>query len=472
MNPDTLTRELPPQDVEAEQAVLGAMLLSKDAIGEVVALVRSADFYRPAHQTVFDAVVELYGQDQPADPMTVKDELTRTGDLLRVGGADYLHTLIAAVPTVANAGYYAEIVADKALLRRTRDELVRGLQRVAQAAAGGVSGDEARQVLAAIQDALYTVYNPRAGSDYTHVADLFAPALDVLNAAMDGQEDTTALYTGFAELDAILGGLRPGQLVIIGARPAVGKSTLGLDIARHVSIKGRTRYNAVTRERTVTRAGSLFCSLEMSKPEIILKILAAQAKVQLQALRTGTLTDDDLVRIFRQADPLEEAPMWVDDTPGMTIPEVGAKARRLQRTQGLGLLIVDYLQLFTSAGKVESRQTEVATFSRQLKLLAKDLGIPVIAMSQLNRDVERRSDKKPGLADLRESGAIEADADVVILLDREDTRDPQGPRAGEADFIVAKNRNGPTFTCTVAFQGHYSRFVDMRDDHPSTGAAT
>ncbi len=432
---------LPPQDVAAEQCVLGSMLLSKDAIADVVEMLRGNDFYRPVHETVHDAVIDLYGRGEPADAVTVAAELGRRGELTRIGGASYLHTLIASVPSAANAGYYAEIVHEKAVLRR----LVGAGTKIVQLGYGG-EGD-VDSIVDAAQAEIYQVSEKRASEDYMPLSDIMEATLDEIEAASSRGGQLIGVPTGFADLDRVTTGLHPGQLVVLAARPGIGKSTLGLDFSRSCSIKhGMT---------------SVIFSLEMGRTEITMRLLSAEAKVSLQHMRQGTMGNDDWTKLAAKMAEVSEAPLFIDDSPNMTMMEIRAKCRRLKQRNNLKLVIVDYLQLMTSGKKVESRQQEVAEFSRSLKLLAKELEVPVVAISQLNRGAEQRTDKKPMLSDLRESGAIEQDADMVILLHRDDQYERESTRPGEADFILAKHRNGPLATITTAFQGHYSRFVDM-----------
>ncbi len=433
----------PPQDIAAEQSVLGGMLLSKDAIADVVEVVRATDFYKPAHQTIFDVVVDLYGKGEPADPITVSAELTRLGEIGRVGGAPYLHTLLSSVPTAANAGFYARIVAEQAILRR----LVEAGTRIVQLGYGASGTGGVDDVVDRAQQSIYDVTERRSSEDYTLLEQLMQPTMDELEAIGSRGGSMSGVPTGFADLDGLTNGLHPGQLIVIAGRPGLGKSTLGLDIARAASVK-----NGMP---------SAIFSLEMSKTEITMRLLSAEARVPLHHMRSGTMTDDDWARLARRMGEVAEAPLYIDDSPNLTMMEIRSKARRLRQRNDLQLIVIDYLQLMSGNKKAESRQQEVSELSRSLKLLAKELEIPVIAMSQLNRGAESRTDKKPQISDLRESGSIEQDADMVILLHREDAYEKESPRAGEADFIVAKHRNGPTATITVAFQGHYSRFVDM-----------
>ena len=435
----------PPQDVQAEQSVLGGMLLSKDAIADVVEVLRAGDFYRPAHQIVYDTILDLYGRGEPADPVTVSAELTRTGQLMRVGGTPYLHTLISSVPTAANAGFYAEIVAERATLRRLVEAGTRIVQLGYGAAAG--QGGDVDEVVDRAQAEIYDVTERRTSEDYVRLEQLLQGTMDEIDAISSRGGQSIGVPTGFSELDQITNGLHPGQMVIIAARPAIGKSTLALDFSRACSIK-----HGLT---------SAIFSLEMSKSEITMRLLSAEAKVPLHHMRSGHMSDDDWARLARRMGEVADAPLYIDDSPNLTMMEIRAKSRRLKQRHDLRLVVVDYLQLMTSGKRVENRQVEVSEFSRSLKLLAKELEVPVIAISQLNRGPEQRTDKKPLLSDLRESGSLEQDADMVVLLHREDAYERESPRAGEADLILAKHRNGPTGMVTVAFQGHYSRFVDM-----------
>jgi replicative DNA helicase len=345
------------------------------------------------------------------------------------------------VPTAANANYYGRIVREQAILRR----LVEAGTRIVQMGYAG-TGDVDMMVDRA-QAEVYDVTDRRTSEDYLPLRDLMSEALNEIEAISNRGGEMVGVPTGFADLDALTNGLHPGQLIILAARPAIGKSTLGVDIARTASIK-----HGLT---------SVIFSLEMSRNEIVMRLLSAEAQVPLHHMRAGTMSDSDWTKLATKMGTVSDAPLFIDDSPNMTLMEIRAKCRRLKQRHDLRLVVVDYLQLMTSGKKVESRQQEVSEFSRSLKLLAKELGVPVIAISQLNRGPEQRTDKRPMLSDLRESGSLEQDADMVVLLHREDAYERESPRAGEADFIVAKHRNGPTATVTVAFQGHYSRFVDM-----------
>jgi replicative DNA helicase len=432
--------QLPPQDLTAERSVLGAMLLSKDAIADVVEVMRPEYFYRPAHQSIYHAVLELYGRGEPADFITVADELGKTGKLDQVGGPAYVTGLTRDLPSAVNATYYAEIVRQRALLRR----LIEASTRILQSAYDGAG--EADDIVNRAQAEIFEISSGKRGEDYAPLADILEGAIAEIEAIANHDGDMVGVPTGLRDLDTLTQGLQPGQLVILAARPAIGKSTLGLDVARSASVKNGL--------------ASVIFSLEMSRTEIMMRLLSAEGSIQLHNIRSGRMGAADWQKVAQRQDALRDAPLFIDDSPNMTMTEIRAKCRRLKQQHDLRLVVVDYMQLMTSGKKVESRQQEVSEFSRALKLLAKEIEVPVIAISQLNRGPEQRTDKKPMLADLRESGSLEQDADVVVLIHREDFYDKEN-RPGEADLIVAKHRNGPTDTVAVSFQGHYSRFVDL-----------
>ena len=373
--------------------------------------------------------------------MTVAAELQRRGELQRIGGAPYLHTLSANVPIAANAGYYAEIVHEKAILRR----LVTAGTKIVQLGYAGEGQIDA--VVDEAQAEVFKITDKRAQEDYAPLADIMEGVLDEIEAIGNRDGGMYGVPTGFADLDDLTNGLHSGQMIIVAARPAMGKSTLALDLCRAASIHNQM--------------ASCFFSLEMNRSEITMRLLSAEAKVPLNHIRNGNMTDDDWAKLARKMGEVSSAPMFIDDSPNMTMMEIRSKARRLKQNHDLRLIVIDYMQLMSSGKKVESRQLEVSEFSRQIKLLAKELELPIIALSQLNRGPEQRADKRPAMSDLRESGSLEQDADMVILLHRDDVYERESTRPGEADLIVAKHRNGPTRDITVAFQGHYSRFVDM-----------
>lgn len=442
VEPNRSSDRVLPHDLLAEQSTLGGMLLSQEAVAEVFEYVTGNDFYAPKHQIIFDAVLSLYATGEPTDVITVTDELVKSGSLIRAGGADYLHTLTSIVPTAANAAFYAKIVQEKATLRR----LVEVGTRIAQL--GYSNEGEVEDLVNQAQSDIYSVTQSGASEDYVALNDSIEAAIAEIEAAQSREGDLVGVPTGFSDLDALTHGLHPGQLIIIAARPAMGKSTFALDLARHAAIK--------------SNKPTLFFSLEMGRAEIAMRMLSAESSIPLQSMRKGNIADSDWTRLAQVRGAINDAPLYIDDSPNMTLVEIRAKCRRLAQRVGLKMIVIDYLQLLTSGKKVESRQQEVSEFSRALKLLSKELEIPVVALSQLNRQPEQTKDKKPELSHLRESGSLEQDADVVVLLHREAIGDPEHPRAGEADLILAKQRSGPTGTVTVAFQGHYSRFVNMK----------
>ena len=439
------SRTMPHDDV-AEQSVLGGMLLSKDAIADVVESLRASDFYKPAHETIYEAILSLYGHGSPADAITVADELKKRGELTRVGGAAYIHTLIASVPTAANAQYYAEIVKEHAIMRR----LIEAGTKIAQL--GYANETEVDTLVDQAQAEIYAVTDGNAKEDYVSFSEALEETINEIDANSNRPDGVYGVPTDFIEFDELTGGLHGGQMIVIAARPGVGKSTLALDIARSASI-----HHQMT---------TVFFSLEMSRTELAMRILSAEGKISMGRLKKGDLDTEGWTNLATLQGRIDSAPLFIDDSPNMTLMEIRAKCRRLKQRNDLKLVVLDYLQLMSSGKKVESRQQEVSEFSRSLKLLAKELDVPVIALSQLNRGSEQRTDKRPMVSDLRESGSIEQDADMVILLHREDMYNPDSERVGEADMIIAKHRGGPTRTIPLAFSGKYSRFNNMANDAP------
>ena len=431
-----------PNDLAAEQAVLGGMMYSRDAIAEVLEVLNGRDYYRPAHRIIHATIVDMYGRGEPVDAITVADELNTRGDLVRVGGPSYIHTLANSVVTGANCGYYADIVTERAVFRR----LAEAGTYIAQIGYAG-EGDPAK-VADEAQAAVLAVIDQRGEDECLPMSETLDETIDHIEDLATRDGALHGLSTGFADLDTLTGGLRGGQMIVIAGRPGLGKSTLAMDFARTCAIRdGKT---------------CLFLSLEMGRHEINMRILSAEARVALHHLRSGNMTDDDWTALKQHRQRVHDAPLLIDVTSNLTALDVRTKARRVKQSHGLGLIVVDYLQLMGSGGrKAENRQLEVADISRSLKLLAVELDVPLVALSQLNRGAEMRSDKRPALSDLRESGAIENDADMVIMIHREDAYEQESPRAGEADLCVLKHRGGPMATITAAAQLHYSRFVDM-----------
>lgn len=439
------SRTMPHDDV-AEQSVLGGMLLSKDAIADVVESLRASDLYKPAHETIYEAILSLYGHGSPADAITVADELKKRGELTRVGGAAYIHTLIASVPTAANAQYYAEIVKEHAIMRR----LIEAGTKIAQL--GYANETEVDTLVDQAQAEIYAVTDGNAKEDYVSFSEALEETINEIDANSNRPDGVYGVPTDFIEFDELTGGLHGGQMIVIAARPGVGKSTLALDIARSAAI-----HHQMT---------TVFFSLEMSRTELAMRVLSAEGKISMGRLKKGDLDTEGWTNLATLQGRIDSAPLFIDDSPNMTLMEIRAKCRRLKQRNDLKLVVLDYLQLMSSGKKVESRQQEVSEFSRSLKLLAKELDVPVIALSQLNRGSEQRTDKRPMVSDLRESGSIEQDADMVILLHREDMYNPDSERVGEADMIIAKHRGGPTRTIPLAFSGKYSRFNNMANEAP------
>lgn len=432
----------PPQNVEAEISVLGGMLINKDAIADVVEIIHEQDFYRPQHALIFHTILDLFAKGEPADAITVSAELSRQGKLEQVGGLPYLHTLVSSVPTSANAAYYAKLVLDQAKLRA----LVEAGTKIVQLGYNTDGGD-VNSLMETAQEEMFAVAESHIKHDYQRLNTVLDEVLVEIdkNNSRDGQ--LAGLSTGFAELDNMLGGLRAGQMIIVAARPGMGKSTLAMDFCRHVAIKQRVPV--------------AFFSLEMNRTELVMRVLAAESNIFLTNLIKGGLKQDQYQRIVQTVDRIGDAPLIVDDSPNLTMTEIRAKARRLAQQEGIQMIVIDYLQLLTSGGRsVESRQQEVSDFSRSIKLLAKELNIPIVAIAQLNRNPEARADKKPQVADLRESGSLEQDADVILLIHRKDI-DANSPDQPPSEIIIGKHRSGPTGSVELMFQGSRARFANF-----------
>ena len=441
---------MPPHDRAAEQCALGGMLLAKEALADVSEVLEPGDHFVPAHQVIHEAILLLRNRDEPVDAITVADELTRRGEIARVGGALYLHTLIASVPIAANAGYYARIVRELAVARRMT-EAGKTIEQVGYAADLDAA-ERAEHAYRVLDEATGKAVPPKACS----VADLIVPAL---NKIEKGPDAACGITTGWTDLDEVLLGFQPGEVVTVGARPGMGKTTVMLNTATHAALR--------------LGLPVLVCSLEMSEQECIESILASEAGVDLRRLRSANLDDADWDRIAKASDRIANCPnLLLNTDPHLTLQGIRSDLRTMRRAgTPAAFVVVDYLQLMTSGGKAESRQAEVSELSRGIKLLGKEFEVPVMVGSQLNRGPEMRSDHKPLMADLRESGSVEQDSSVVILLFREDNYEPESPRAGEIDFIVAKNRRGPQATVTLAFQGHYARCMDMYKPWSASAAA-
>jgi replicative DNA helicase len=443
--PSTRTLQVPPHSIEAEESVLGAVLLSSDAANIALERLHADDFYRPAHQQIFEAVRKLFDTHEPIDAVTVSEVLRRDGTLERIGGVESLTRILDAVPTASNIDYYAGIVDEHALRRR--------LMRV-----GGDIGSLAGHLTEPITDvidqaeqAVFQVAERRVGEGLTSIDPLLGPAIERAEELQRLGSDVTGIATGYKDLDRKLAGLHPTNLIVIAARPGMGKTALALNIAQNVA------------QRDIPVA---IFSLEMSREEIVSRMLCAQGRIDSQRLRTGQLSEADFTKLSNAASSLYKKPVYVDDSPGLTVTEIRAKSRRLKRRPGLGLVIVDYLQLMQGSGG-ENRQQEIALISRSLKNLARELDVPIIAVSQLNRSLEQREDKRPRLGDLRESGAIEQDSDVVMFIYRDEYYSPERIESkGLAEVVISKHRQGAVGKITMTFLPEFTLFADMGRDMP------
>ena len=439
------TAPVPPQNLDAEESVLGAMMLSPGAIGAVSEVLdaEGREFYRESHAKIYRASLSLYAKGEPVDAITLVDELDERGDLDGIGGANRINELAALVPASANARHYAQIVHESAILRgliRAGGEISRlGWERPGDAT---MLVDQAEQIV-------FELGQERAQSEFSHIEALLKESFERITALYELGAEVTGVPSGFRDFDRLTSGFQEGNLIILAARPGMGKSALALGMAANVAVRF---------EKPV----ALF-TLEMSKAEVTQRLMCAEAKVELHRLRTGRLGGDDWPRLTAACDRLAKAPIYIDDTGSITMMEIRAKARRLKsKHPDLGLILVDYLQLMTSGTSAENRVQEVSQISRSLKVLARDLETPIIAMSQLSRAVEQRHDKRPILSDLRESGSIEQDADIVCFIYRDDYYNPEdSPDPGVAEVLIAKHRNGPTDKVKLSFISQYAKFADL-----------
>ncbi len=443
--PNTRAMQVPPHSIEAEESVLGAVLMSGDAANIALERLHAEDFYSPAHQQIFEAVQQLFDANQPIDAITVSEVLRRDGTLERIGGVGFLTRLLDTVPAASNVEYYAGIVEEHALRRR--------LMRV-----GGEIGSLATRMTEPIADvvdkaeqAVFAVSERRVGDGLAPIDPLLGPAIEKAEELQRTGSEVTGIPTGYRDLDRKLAGLHPTNLIVIAARPGMGKTALALNIAQNVALQGLSV--------------AIF-SLEMSREEVVSRMLCAQGRIDSQRLRTGRLSEADFTKLSNAASALYKKPIFVDDSPGLTVTEIRAKARRLRRRPGLDLVVVDYLQLMHGSGG-ENRQQEIALISRSLKNLARELDVPVIALSQLNRAVEAREDKRPRLGDLRESGAVEQDSDVVMFIYRDEYYHPDRVESkGIAEVVVAKHRQGAVGKVEMTFLPEFTLFADMGRDVP------
>ncbi|WAH36985.1 replicative DNA helicase [Alicyclobacillus dauci] len=441
------TLRLPPQQVEAEQAVLGAMLISEDAVSEALELLETDDFYRAAHQSIYRSMREVYDAGQPIDVVTVAAALrTRDDALEAVGGAEYLADLAAAMPTALHVSQYAQIVREKALLRRI-------ISTATNIAEEGYSQEiPAADVLADAEKKILELGQFQKTRDFTHISDVLETTFERIEQLYASEGNITGVPTGYSELDRMTSGFQKSDLIIVAARPSVGKTAFALNVAQNIAV----------------RAGlpvAIF-SLEMSKDQLVQRMLCAEAYIEGQKLRTGTLDDSDWPKLSMGVSTLSNSPIYIDDSPGITVPEMRSKLRRLKLEHGLGFVCIDYLQLIhgrRSSG--ENRQQEISEISRSLKQLARELEVPIVALAQLSRSVEQRQDKRPMLSDIRESGSIEQDADIVAFLYRDDYYDQESERQNIIEIIIAKQRNGPVGKIDLVFLKNYNKFVNLEKTH-------
>lgn len=436
---------VPPQDLGAERSALGAMLQNKDSIATAIESVAASEFYRPAHSLIYEAIFQLFNRGEPVDAVTVADELRRTGNLEQCGGIEYLLEMADAVPNPYNGGYYAKIVHEQAQLRA----LVETGTRIVQLGYS-TDGADVEELVNTAQAEVYAISDRYEKAKYRTLQELGPGLLAELEQNANREQEFQGIPTGFSELDKKLNGLRENQMIIIAARPGAGKSTLAMDIARSAAIK----HNRPT----------VYFTLEMNANELAMRLLAAESNIFLDKMIKGNLDTRDWERVIKTMERIEEKPLIIDDTPNMTMAEIRAKCRRLKQHHKIELVIIDYLQLLSSSAsgrRAESRQQEVSEQSRSIKLLAKELEVPIIAVSQLNRGPETRENKRPQVSDLRESGSLEQDADVVMLIHREDMyKSMNDEPTGEAEIIVGKQRSGPTGTVKLLFRGNVSCFAE------------
>lgn len=430
-----------PQNIEAEQAVLGAMLISEDAVSSVSQILKPADFYREDHRTIYESMTRLHVKSEPVDMVTVAEELATTGKLEKAGGMALISQLNNMVPTAANATHYANIVREKAELRN----LINAATEIATSAYD--EADEATNIIDKAESRIMQISSRRSSGALVPLNNILMDTVDQFEKIFNAKGQIMGLSTGFADLDRMTSGLQPSDLILVAARPSMGKTAFTLNIASYVAIN--------------TNRPVAFFSLEMSGTQLMMRIIGALGGINTQEARTGNITDEDWDKLMHTANKIYNAPLYIDDTPGISIMELRSKARRIKAEHGLELIVIDYLQLMTGSSSAEGRQQEVSEISRSLKALARELNVPIITLSQLNRGVESRQIKRPMLSDLRESGSLEQDADIVMFLYREDYYTPETERKNITDIIIAKHRNGPIGDVELLFRKEYTKFENL-----------
>lgn len=435
---------IPPHSVESEQSILGSILLDKDAIITVAETITPTDFYKDAHRIIYESMMALNNKNEPIDMVTLTDELRKRGYLDDIGGVTYLTSLSTIVPTTSNVKYYADIVKEKSVLR----QLIKASNDIINLGYG--SGESAENVLDFAEKKIFDISQERTNDDFKPINQVLMDTYDMIESIYSNKSDVTGVTTGFKDLNKKINGLQRTDLILVAARPAMGKTAFALNLVQNAAIKGN--------------ASVAVFSLEMSKEQLAQRMIAAQSNVELKKMKTGTLNDADWPRIISAMAVMSDAKIFIDDTPGIKINELRSKCRKLKMEQGLDLVMIDYLQLMESDSKNESRQQEISKISRSLKILAKELDCPVVALSQLSRAPEQRVDHRPVLSDLRESGAIEQDADIVMFLYRDEYYHSDSEKKDLAEIIIAKNRHGETGSVELVWMGSIQRFGDKVKD--------
>ncbi len=432
---------IPPHSIEGEQSVLGSMILDKNAIITATEILKPSDFYKEAHREIYESILEIYNRDEPVDLITLSEELKKRNTLDAIGGILYLADLSEAISTTANIRFYCEIVEEKSILRRL-------INASSEIIAKGYEADEDINVIIdAAEKKIFEITQKRSSEGLDPIKEVLLESFSRIEQMALNKSGLTGLTTGFIDLDQKTSGLQKSDLLLVAARPAMGKSAFSVNLAVNSALKGN--------------ASVAIFSLEMSKEQLVQRMLSSESHVELQKIINGRLDEDDWPKLLRAMGPLSQAKIFIDDTPGITLMELKAKCRRLKMEKGLDLVMIDYLQLMSGEGRSENRQQEISTISRGLKILAKEMDCPVIALSQLSRAPELRSDHRPILSDLRESGAIEQDADIVMFLYRDDYYHPDSEKKNIGEVIIAKHRNGPTGTVELVFMGEYTKFLNL-----------
>ena len=433
--------KIPPHDIDAEQAVLGSMLTDREAVNAAIEVLKEEAFYREDNRAIYQAIVNLYNKSEPIDIITLKDELESMGKFEQVGGFDYLASLPDKVPTTANVQKYIKIVEEKSILRnliKTANEIIE---------LGYDPAEDVEDIMDGAEKRIFDLMQSKNQKGYTPIKDVLVESFTKLEELYNRKQHITGVPTGFAELDYKTAGLHGSELILIAARPAMGKTAFALNLATNAALRGN--------------APVAIFSLEMSKDQLVNRILCSEAMVDSNKVRTGKLGEDDWVKLAGAIGPLSEAEIYIEDTPGISVTEIRTKCRKLSIDKGIGLVVIDYLQLVQGSKRAGSREQEIAEISRSLKILAKEINVPVIALSQLSRAVEQRPDHRPMLSDLRESGSIEQDADIVMFLYRDDYYNKESEKKDIAEVIIAKQRGGQTGTVELLWMGQYTKFVNL-----------